>query len=44
MSFAETPEYCKLLDHFLAGCSEVEIVGVIEVMSEGENAVGTARD
>ena len=44
MSFAETPEYHKLLNCFLAGCSEVEIAVMIKVMSEGENAVRIARD
>ena len=44
MSFLETPKYHKLHNHFLAGCLEVEIVVVIEVMSEGENAVRMARD
>jgi hypothetical protein len=46
ISFAdpEIAECLEPLDHFLAGCSEVERGVVIEVISEAEDAVRTARD
>jgi hypothetical protein len=46
ISFAdpETADCLEPLDHFLAGCLEVERGVVIKVISEAEDAVGTARD